>query len=313
MEQAYEPKNKKYRQLFSCWGQPSSSGLYRDAWRRLRRDKASMAALYVIVFFVLLALLGPLLLALDPEAIESRRLVGGKSVFPPFSPGWANWMGTDQLGRDIFSRVIYGIRTSLIVGVAARGLTMVVGVTLGVIAAYYGGWVDMVLMRLTDVFLAFPVMLLAMLITLVLDASLSTVCIALVVVGWPDVTRLIRGQALSLKNKSYVKASRALGASDLWIITRQILPNCLSLIIVSFSMGIPGAIMYESGLSFFGYGIRAPKPSLGNMIADARGYMTICPWYILFPGLALVLIVVAFNVLGDGLNDALDPYAKQRR
>ncbi len=313
MEQNYLPKNKKYRQLLHSAEQHQSSGLYRDAWRRLKKDRASMIGLCVIAFFVLLAVLGPVLPALDPEAIESRRLVDGKNVFPPFAPSLTKWMGTDQLGRDIFSRVIYGIRTSLIVGVVARGLTMVVGVTLGVVAAYYGGWVDMVLMRLTDVFLAFPVMLLAMLITLVLDANLTTVCIALVVVGWPDVTRLIRGQALSLKNKSYVKASRALGASDLWIITRQILPNCLSLIIVSFSMGIPGAIMYESGLSFFGFGIRAPRPSLGNMIADARGYMTICPWYILFPGLALVLIVVAFNVLGDGLNDALDPYAKNRR
>lgn len=313
MEQKYLPKNKKYRRLLHNAEQNRASGLYWDAWQRLKRDRASMVGLCVIVFFVLLAVLGPILPALDPEAIESRRLVDGKNVLPPFAPDITKWMGTDQLGRDIFSRVIYGIRTSLIVGVAARGLTMVVGVTLGVVAAYYGGWVDMVLMRLTDVFLAFPVMLLAMLITLVLDANLTTVCIALVVVGWPDVTRLIRGQALSLKNKSYVKASRALGASDFWIITRQILPNCLSLIIVSFSMGIPGAIMYESGLSFFGFGIRAPRPSLGNMIADARGYMTSCPWYILFPGLALVLIVVAFNVLGDGLNDALDPYAKNRR
>lgn len=313
MDEQYLPKNKKYRQLLLRAKENQSAGLYQDAWKRLKRDKVAMAGLAVIVFFILLAVIGPLLPGLDPEALESRRVVDGVNTFPPFAPDMNHWMGTDQLGRDIFSRVIYGIRTSLIVGVIARGLTMVVGITLGVIAAYYGGWVDMVLMRLTDVFLAFPVMLLAMLITLVLGPSLFTVCVALVVVGWPDVTRLIRGQALSLKNKDYVKASRALGASDLWIIVRQILPNCLSLVIVSFSMGIPGAIMYESGLSFFGFGIRPPAPSLGNIIADARGYMTICPWYILFPGLALVLIVVAFNILGDGLNDALDPYAKNRK
>lgn len=312
MDDKYLPKNKRYRALLRA-ANGASGGLYRDAWRRLVRDKAAMAGLLLIVCFVALALLAPLIPGLDPEAIESRRLLDGKNVFPPFVPDWNKWMGTDQLGRDIFSRVLYGVRTSLVVGVIARGLTMLVGVTLGVVAAYYGGWVDMVLMRLTDVFLAFPVMLLAMLITLVLGPSLFTVCVALVVVGWPDVTRLIRGQALSLKGKDYVKASRALGASDLWIILRQMLPNCLSLIIVSFSMGIPGAIMYESGLSFFGYGIRPPAPSLGNMIADARGYMTVCPWYILFPGLALILIVVAFNILGDGLNDALDPHAKNRK
>ena len=197
--------------------------------------------------------------------------------------------------------------TSLLVGAGVG-----VGVTLGVVSAYYGGWVDAIIMRVTDIFLAFPVMLLAMVITLILGPSLMTICIAIMLVGWPDVARLIRGQALKLKNKDYVRASRALGASGLWIIVKQILPNCLSLIIVSFSMGVPGAIMYEAGMSFFGYGIPAPAPSLGNMISDARGYMTVCPWYILFPGIALVLIVVAFNIFGDGLNDALDPYARRR-
>ena len=239
-------------------------------------------------------------------------MVDGETILPPYAPSLKNIMGTDQLGRDIFARVLYGVRVSLLVGVVARGLTMLLGVTLGVISAYYGGWVDSLIMRITDIFLAFPVMLLAMVITLILKPSLMTVCVAIMLVGWPDVTRLIRGQALKLKNKDYVKASRALGARDSWIILRQVLPNCLSLIIVSFSMGVPGAIMYEAGMSFFGYGIQAPTPSLGNMIADARGYMTVCPWYILFPGLTLVLIVVAFNIFGDGLNDALDPYAKRR-
>ena len=294
-------------------GAPPSGSLYRDAWQALKKERAAMIGLVVIVALAALSILLPMILGLDPEAIESRRVVDGKNLFPPFAPDLANIMGTDQLGRDIFTRVLYGIRVSLLVGVVARGLTMIVGIVLGVAAAYFGGWVDMVIMRLTDIFLAFPVMLLAMVITLVMGPSLFTVCLALVVVGWPDVTRLLRGQALALKEKEYVKASRALGASHFWIITRQLLPGCLSLIIVSFSMGIPGAIMYESGLSFFGFGIRPPTPSLGNMIADARGYMTICPWYILYPGLMLIIIVVAFNILGDGLNDALDPYARKRK
>lgn len=307
----YLPKNRRYRRLLEQ-DDLTARSLYSDAWQRLKKDRAAMAGLIIIFWFVLLALLAPLFPSLDPEAIESRRVVDGETILPPYAPSLKNIMGTDQLGRDIFARVLYGVRVSLLVGVVARGLTMLLGVTLGVISAYYGGWVDSLIMRITDIFLAFPVMLLAMVITLILKPSLMTVCVAIMLVGWPDVTRLIRGQALKLKNKDYVKASRALGARDSWIILRQVLPNCLSLIIVSFSMGVPGAIMYEAGMSFFGYGIQAPTPSLGNMIADARGYMTVCPWYILFPGLTLVLIVVAFNIFGDGLNDALDPYAKRR-
>lgn len=307
----YLPKNRRYRRLLEQ-DDLTARSLYSDAWQRLKKDRAAMAGLIIIFWFVLLALLAPLFPSLDPEAIESRRVVDGETILPPYAPSLKNIMGTDQLGRDIFARVLYGLRVSLLVGVVARGLTMLLGVTLGVISAYYGGWVDSLIMRITDIFLAFPVMLLAMVITLILKPSLMTVCVAIMLVGWPDVTRLIRGQALKLKNKDYVKASRALGARDSWIILRQVLPNCLSLIIVSFSMGVPGAIMYEAGMSFFGYGIQAPTPSLGNMIADARGYMTVCPWYILFPGLTLVLIVVAFNIFGDGLNDALDPYAKRR-
>lgn len=307
----YLPKNRRYRRLLEQ-DDLTARSLYSDAWQRLKKDRAAMAGLIIIFCFVLMALLAPLFPSLDPEAIESRRVVDGETILPPYAPSLKNIMGTDQLGRDIFARVLYGVRVSLLVGVVARGLTMLLGVTLGVISAYYGGWVDSLIMRITDIFLAFPVMLLAMVITLILKPSLMTVCVAIMLVGWPDVTRLIRGQALKLKNKDYVKASRALGARDSWIILRQVLPNCLSLIIVSFSMGVPGAIMYEAGMSFFGYGIQAPTPSLGNMIADARGYMTVCPWYILFPGLTLVLIVVAFNIFGDGLNDALDPYAKRR-
>lgn len=307
----YLPKNPRYRRMLES-DMATGRSLYSDAWSRLKRDRTAMIGLFVIALFVLIAIFAPMIPGLDPEAIEPRREINGETILPPYAPSLKNLMGTDQLGRDIFARVLHGVRVSLLVGVLARGLTMLLGVTLGVVSAYYGGWVDTIIMRITDIFLAFPVMLLAMVITLILKPSLFTVCIAIMVVGWPDVTRLIRGQALKLKNKDYVKASRTLGARDGWIILKQILPNCLSLIIVSFSMGVPGAIMYEAGMSFFGYGVQPPTPSLGNMIADARGYMTVCPWYILYPGLTLVLIVVAFNIFGDGLNDALDPYAKRR-
>ncbi len=290
-----------------------SSGLYHDAWMRLKKDKVAMAGLIIILVLVLLAIFVPLIPGIDPEAIESRREVNGETEYPPFAPSVDNIMGTDQLGRDIFSRVVYGLRVSLIVGVLARACTMLIGVTFGVTAGYFGGKIDTVLMRITDVFLAFPVMLLAMIITLVLGPSLFTVCVAIVAVGWPDVSRLIRGQVMTLKDKDYVKASKVQGANDLWIIVKQIIPNCYSMIIVLFSMGIPGAIMYEAGLSFFGFGIRAPSPSLGNMIADARGYIMTCPWYIVFPGVMLMIIVIAFNIFGDGLNDALDPNTKNRK
>ena len=288
-------------------------GQLKITWNRLRKDKVAMIGLVFICVFIILALITPLFEVLNPEAIESRRMVDGKNIFPPYKPSFDNFFGTDQIGRDIFSRVLYGIRVSLFVGVLVRGLTMFVGVTLGIISGYFGGIVDVILMRLTDVLLAFPVLLLAMAITFVLGPSLSTVCIALIIVGWPDVARLIRGQVIALKTKEYVEASKALGASSVRIMFKEILPNCLALIVVSFSMGIPGAIMYEAGLSFFGFGIQPPTPSLGSIIADGRGYISIAPWYIIFPGLALILIVISFNMLGDGLIDALDPYAKDKK
>lgn len=278
---------------------------------RLRRNNLSMISLGFIILLILVAIIGPFLTQ-SPTKIEMRRVENGQTIQPPFPPNPKNWFGTDQLGRDIFSRVLLGLRTSLIVGVIVRGFTMIAGIIIGLISGYIGGSVDNVIMRITDIMLVFPPILLAMTITAVLGPGLFTVCVALVLVAWPDVARLVRGQVLYLKEECYIEASKCLGASKIRILFSHILPNCLSLIIVSFSMGIPGAIMYEAGLSFFGFGIQPPSPSLGSIISDGRGYITVAPWYPAFPGLVLALIVLSFNLLGDGLIDALNPRSTQK-
>jgi ABC-type dipeptide/oligopeptide/nickel transport system permease subunit len=266
-----------------------------------------------MAFIILLAIVGlfaPVIAPKDPTEIEIFREVGGEIVNPPFGPSAENWFGTDQLGRDIYSRVLYAIRTSLLIGILVRGGVMIVGICLGLIAGYLPGMVAKATMRITDVMLAFPALIIAMAVTAILGPSLSTVIIALVLVGWPDVTRLVYGQTLGIRAAEYVVAARALGANNFRIISRHILPNIVNPIIVAFSMGIPGAIMYEAGLSFFGFGIQPPMPSLGLIISDGRGYMTVAPWYTIFPGLTLVSIVLAFNFLGEGLIDILDPYSE---
>jgi peptide/nickel transport system permease protein len=280
-----------------------------SGWQALVHNKLAMFSLGFILLLVLLAVFAPLI-ARDPRAIEMRRTVGEVELNPPFPPGILNLLGTDQLGRDIFSRVLFGLRTSLIVGVIVRGVTMTVGVLIGLVSGYFGGFIDSGIMRVTDIMLAFPVLLLAMTVTAVLGPGLFTVCFALVLVAWPDVTRLIRGQVLYLKEQTFVEAARSCGASNSRILFSHILPNCLGVIIVAFSMGIPGAIMYEAGLSFFGFGIQPPMPSLGSLIADGRGYIINAPWYPGFPGLVLTLLVLSFNVLGDALIDSFDPRAR---
>jgi ABC-type dipeptide/oligopeptide/nickel transport system permease subunit len=276
----------------------------------LWRSKSAAISMVFIVVLAVIGLLAPVIAPKDPTEIEIFREVDGEMVNPPFPPSGQNWFGTDQLGRDIFSRVLYAIRTSLVIGLLVRGGVMIVGVCLGLIAGYLPGVVAKATMRLTDVMLAFPALIIAMAVTAILGPSLSTVIIALVLVGWPDVTRLVYGQTLGIRASDYVVAARALGANNFRIIARHILPNIASPIIVAFSMGIPGAIMYEAGLSFFGFGIQPPMPSLGLIISDGRGYMTVAPWYTIFPGLTLVAIVLAFNFLGEGLIDVLDPRSK---
>ena len=277
-------------------------------WRRFRQARLPLVGAGVILIFVLLAAFAPYLVS-DPTQIEMRREQDGKTITPPFPPNARNLFGTDQLGRDIFARVVFGLRTSLIVGILVRGLSMVAGTMLGLISGYFPKAVDDVIMRITDIMLAFPVILLAMTVTAVLGPGLVTVCAALALVAWPDVARLVRGQVLAVREQSYVEAARSVGAGKWRILLRHVLPNCMGPIIVAFSMGIPGAIMYEAGLSFFGFGIQPPTPSLGSIISDGRGYITVAPWYPGFPGLVLTLLVLSVNLVGDGLIDVMNPRA----
>lgn len=275
-------------------------------WRRFQHARLPLIGVGVILVFVLLAVFAPLVVS-DPTQIEMRREQDGETMTPPFAPNPRNLFGTDQLGRDIFARVVFGLRTSLIVGILVRGLSMVAGTMLGLISGYFPKTVDDIIMRVTDIMLAFPVILLAMTVTAVLGPGLVTVCLALALVAWPDVARLVRGQVLAIKGQSYVEAARCVGAGNWRILLRHVLPNCMGPIIVAFSMGIPGAIMYEAGLSFFGFGIQPPTPSLGSIISDGRGYITVAPWYPGFPGLVLTLLVLSVNLVGDGLIDVMSP------
>ncbi len=281
-------------------------------WRRLLQARLPLVGAGVILVFVLLAALAPFIVS-DPTQIEMRRERDGETITPPFAPNARNLFGTDQLGRDIFARVVFGLRTSLIVGLLVRGLSMAAGTLLGLISGYFPTIVDSIIMRITDIMLAFPVILLAMTVTAVLGPGLLTVCLALALVAWPDVARLVRGQVLAIREQTYVEAARSIGAGNWRILLRHVLPNCMGPIIVAFSMGIPGAIMYEAGLSFFGFGIQPPTPSLGSIISDGRGYITVAPWYPGFPGLVLTLLVLSVNLVGDGLIDAMNPRAARGR
>jgi len=263
------------------------------------RSPLTVAGLVLIVIFALMAVLAPLIAPSDPlKQVLSTRLK---------PPSAAHWLGTDQLGRDMLSRIIYGARISLLIGTVVVGLAGSVGTFVGVIAGYAGGWLDEGLMRLTDVFFAFPALILAMAISGALGPSLTNAMIAIAVVSWPVYARLVRGQVLSLREREYVDASRCLGASAGRIIWRHILPNTLAPLMVQASFDMGGAILSAAGLSFIGFGTQPPTAEWGVMISEGRNYIATHPWLSLFPGLSILFTVAAFNLIGDGLRDALDP------
>ncbi len=276
----------------------------------IKKEPLAFTALLIVLVYIIVALFAPLIATHDPLRTKTSMTVDGQKVYAPYPPSKMHWFGTDQLGRDLFSRIVYGVRISLVVGIVARGLSMLLGVFLGLITGFSGGIIDNIVMRITDVFMSIPAILLAMIVTLIFSPSLTSVILAIVVVGWPDVARLVRSQVMSIKNNEYVEAVEALGANKIRIILKHILPNCMGIIIVSFSMGIPGAVMYEAGLSFFGLGIQPPSPSLGSIISNGRGYMMFAPWYSILPGIVLALFVLSVNLLGDTVIDYFDPSYK---
>jgi peptide/nickel transport system permease protein len=288
-------------------------------WRRLRRDRVAMVALAFIVLLIIMAIIAPLIVDLagapDPKAQSSEALdlFGG-----PTGPSDQHWFGVDQLGRDIFSRTIYGARVSLEVAFIATGLAVIIGVLIGLVAGFYRGFVDTFLSRLTDVVLAFPILLLGLGLAAacsgaegcfggLIEPGLPVVIMTIAIINWTYIARIVRGQVLSLREKEFVEAARSLGASNTRIITREILPNLLAPLIVYSSLLIPANILLEAALSFLGVGVSGGTASWGAMISDATNLFPDAWWFMLFPGIALLLTVLAFNLVGDGLQDALDP------
>jgi ABC-type dipeptide/oligopeptide/nickel transport system permease subunit len=266
---------------------------------KLLKDPASVFGLIVVLILVFVGVFATILAPHDPYLVDlSIRLQ---------SPSSIHLLGTDHYGRDILSRLIYGARISLEVGIIASLISLTIGVFLGILAGYYGGITDNIIMRITDIMFGFPALLFLIAITAAFQPSLQTTFLAIGFVTWPSMARIMRGQVLTVKSNDYVTASRSLGSRDWTIIVRHVLPNCLAPVIVAFSMGIAGAIMAEASLSFIGLGAQPPEPSWGSMIYFGKDYLRTAPWLTLYPGIAIALAVLGFNLLGEGLRDALDP------
>ena len=267
-----------------------------------RQNRAALLGLIVILVIILMAVFAPVVCRWDPLELD---LVQMKAA-----PSAAHWFGTDELGRDVFARVVYGSRTSLMIGFVPSFISLVLGTLLGLAAGFLGKYVDAFVMRLADVVLAFPSLLLAMVVMYTLGSSTLNLFIALSIIDWAGTARVVRAQTLSLKEKEFVEAARSMGVGRRKIAFRHILPNCVPNLIVLFTLDIPGAIMWESSLSFLGVGTQPPASSWGLMVSQGKQYAYMCPWLILAPGLAILGTVMAFNFLGDGLRDAIDPYMK---
>jgi ABC-type dipeptide/oligopeptide/nickel transport system permease subunit len=272
-------------------------------WPLLSRDGRARFGLAVVVLLILGALLAPFIARHDPTTIDLTNTLA--------APSGVHWLGTDVQGRDVWARLVYGARVSLTVGVVSQALSLILGVAAGLVAGFYGKWVDDVVMRLADITLAFPTLLLLIAMAAALQPSLGTVMLTIGVVGWAGMARLVRGQVLVVRQTEYVQAERALGAGDLRIMLRHVLPNVIAPVVIAATLGVAGAIMAEAALSFLGLGVQPPTPSWGAMIADGRDLSQLrgAPWTSLFPGLAIGAAVLGFNLLGDALRDALDPRA----
>lgn len=282
----------------------NKGGLWADAWRRLKRNKVALLGALIVVILLFTALAAPLIAPYDPVHDGSLK----ERLQPPSSK---HWLGTDKLGRDIFSRIVYGARISVEVGVISVGIALIVGTLMGALGGYYGGWLDSILMRIVDIMLAFPSVLLAIAIMAVLGPSLENAMVAIGLVNVPSFARVVRSTVLAVKATEYIEAAKAIGARDARIIFRHILPNCIAPIIVTATLGIGTAILDAAGLSFLGLGAQPPTPEWGAMLADTRDLLLKAPWVAIFPGIAIMLNVLGFNLLGDGLRDALDPRLKQ--
>lgn len=270
-------------------------------WHRLRHDPRAILGVTVVVLMLLAAIAAPLVARYDPTAIDLRNQFA--------APSAQHWMGTDVQGRDVWSRLVHGARISLAVGLVSQSIALSLGLVMGLIAGFYGRWVDELVMRLADVTLAFPTLLLLIAMVAALEPSLTVLFVTIGVVGWAGMARLVRGQVLVVRELEFVQAIRALGGNDRRIIVMHVLPNVIAPVVIAATLGVAGAIMAEAALSFLGLGVQPPTPSWGAMIADARDLSQLrsAPWTSLFPGLAIGAAVLGFNLVGDALRDALDP------
>jgi peptide/nickel transport system permease protein len=290
-------------------GEPiQGRGPWALAWRRLRKDRVAMASLAVIVLILLMAVFAPVFAHLTGHPPNTQyRVTGLDESGLPVAPNSEFWLGTDTLGRDLLVRIAYGARVSLGIGVLATLLTVAMGVVVGICAGYFGGWVDTVLARLIDVVLSMPFLLVAISLVSIFGPSMVIALLVIAFFSWASVARIVRGQVLSVKEREFVEGARSLGASNSRIMFIDILPNVLAPVIIYASLLVPVVILTQAALSYLGLGIQPPTPDWGGMISDAQGVYQVAWWYLFFPSLALVVTTLAFNLLGDGIRDAVDP------
>ena len=279
-------------------------GIREKLGRMCRQNKLAAISAIVIILIILLAVFAPVIAPYgESETSLTERLA---------APSAEHILGTDYLGRDVFTRLLYGARVSLIVGIMPSVIALIVGVILGLLSGYIGRWVDYVIMRVADVMLSIPSLLLAMVVMYIMGTSVVTLFIALSLTSWASVARVVRSQTLSLKETEYVEAAKSIGVRRWTIMFRHIMPNCIPSLIVLFTLNIPSAILSESSLSFLGIGVQPPAASWGLMVNEAKQYLFTSPWLCLAPCLTIMIVVLAFNFLGDGLRDVLDPYMKNQ-
>lgn len=278
---------------------------WREVWRRLKRNKMAVLGLVILVILVLMAIFADFIADYDTVVIKqnlAQRLQ---------APSAAHWLGTDEFGRDIFARLVHGTRVSLKVGIIAVGISIVIGGVLGAVAGFYGGKLDNIIMRIMDIFLAVPSILLAIAIVSALGPSILNLMLAISISSVPGYARIVRASVLSIRDQEFIEAAKAIGASNTRIIFRHIIPNSLAPVIVQATLGVASAILSTAGLSFIGLGIQPPAPEWGSMLSGGRQYLRYAWWVTTFPGVAIMITILSLNLLGDGLRDALDPRLKQ--
>ena len=270
-----------------------------EFWKRFSKNKIALAGSCVVILLFIISILAPWLAPYDPNQINLKLVLS--------SPSGSHLCGTDQLGRDVLSRMIWGARISLKVGFVATGIAILIGAVLGAIAGYYGRWIDAVIMRFVDIMLCFPTFFLILAVIALLEPSIWNIMIIIGLTGWMGITRLVRADFTSLKERDFVLAARAIGAGNFRIIFIHILPNAMSSVLVAATLGVAGAILTESALSFLGIGVQPPTPSWGNILTAGKDNIDIAWWLSLYPGLAILITVLGYNLLGEGIRDSLDP------